>query len=98
MGTASWKSKLHQIFNRDGNQRRQNNGPSEVKNFKVQQEKEAAFDTRDRGIQSVPLDRIVGTVGRYHDFDNRFRTIRPKSNIVGATTDIWVASDFTTHQ
>jgi hypothetical protein len=73
MGIASWKSRFLQIFNRDGNQPRQNNGPSEVKNFKVQQEKEAAFDTRDRGIQSVPLDRIVGSVGRYHDFDNRFR-------------------------
>lgn len=73
MGSASWKSRFLQIFNRDGNQRRQNNGPSEVKNFKVQQEKEAAFDTRDRGIQSIPLDRIVGSVGRYHDFDNRFR-------------------------
>jgi DNA-binding Lrp family transcriptional regulator/uncharacterized ParB-like nuclease family protein len=73
MGIASWKSRFLQIFNRDGNQRRQNNGPSEVKNFKVQQEKEAAFDTRDRGIQSVPLDRIVGSVGRYHDFDNHFR-------------------------
>ena len=73
MGKASLKSRFLQIFNRGGNQRRQNNGPSEVKNFKVQQEKEAAFDTKDRGIRSVPLDRIVGSVGRYHDFDNRFR-------------------------
>ena len=78
MGIASWKSRFLQIFNRDGNQRRQNSGPSEVKNFKVQQEKEAAFDTRDRGIQSIPLARIVGSVGRYHDFDNRFRV---KQNI-----------------
>lgn len=73
MGIASWKYRFLQIFNRGGNQRRQNNGPSEVKSFKVQQEKEAAFDTRDRGIQSIPLDRIVGSVGRYKDFDNHFR-------------------------
>ncbi|MGD8963325.1 MAG: Lrp/AsnC ligand binding domain-containing protein [Desulfobacterales bacterium] len=73
MGNASWKSRFLQIFNRSGNQRRQHNGPSEVKSFNVQQEKEAAFDTRDRGIQSIPLDRIVGSVGRYHDFDNSFR-------------------------
>jgi DNA-binding Lrp family transcriptional regulator len=73
MGIASWKSRFLQIFNRGGNQSRQKNGPSEVKSFKVQQEKEAAFDTRDRGIQTIPLDRIVGSVGRYKDFDNSFR-------------------------
>ncbi|MGD9306342.1 MAG: ParB N-terminal domain-containing protein, partial [Desulfobacterales bacterium] len=73
MGTASWKSRFLQILNRGRNRRRQNNGPSEIKSFKVQQEKEAAFDTRDRGIRSVPLDRIVGSVGRYYDFDSRFR-------------------------
>ena len=73
MSIASWKSRFFQIFNRGGNQGRQKNGPSEVKSFKVQQEKEAAFDTRDRGIQSIPLDRIVGSVGRYKDFDNHFR-------------------------
>jgi hypothetical protein len=28
----------------------------------------------------------------------KFRTIRRKSSIVGATTDIWAASDFTTRQ
>ena len=47
-----------------------------LKSFKEIQEQEAAFDTRDRGIRMVPLDRIVGSVGRYHDFDERFR-IRP---------------------
>ncbi|MGD8334402.1 MAG: Lrp/AsnC ligand binding domain-containing protein [Desulfobacterales bacterium] len=73
MGNASWKSRFLQIFNRGGHQRRQKNGLQEVKSFKVQQEKEAAFDTRDRGIQSIALDRIVGSVGRYHDFDNSFR-------------------------
>ena len=45
----------------------------EIKSFKDQQQKEAAFDHRDRGIRSVPLNRIVGSVGRYKDFDNRFR-------------------------
>ena len=47
-----------------------------LKSFKEVQKLEAAFDTRDRGIRMVPLDRIVGSVGRYHDFDERFR-IRP---------------------
>ena len=73
MGIASWKSRFLQILNRGGNRRSQNNESPEMKSFKVQQEKEAAFDTRDRGIRSVPLDRIVGSVGRYHDFESRFR-------------------------
>lgn len=73
MGIATWTYRFLQIFNRRGNRHRQNSRPSEVKSFKVQQEKEAAFDTRDRGIQSIPLDRIVGSVGRYKDFDNQFR-------------------------
>jgi hypothetical protein len=47
-----------------------------LKSFKEVQKQESAFDTRDRGIRKVPLDRIVGSVGRYHDFDERFR-IRP---------------------
>jgi len=44
-----------------------------LKSFKEVQEQEAAFDTRDRGTLMVPLDQIVGSVGRYHDFDERFR-------------------------
>ncbi|MGD9180051.1 MAG: Lrp/AsnC ligand binding domain-containing protein [Desulfobacterales bacterium] len=44
-----------------------------VKSFKEIQEQEAAFDTRDRGIREVPLNRIVGSVSRYQDFDQKFR-------------------------
>ena len=53
--------------------RKQADALSEVKSFKDQQKKEAAFDARDRGIRTVPMDRIVGSVGRYQDFDSRFR-------------------------
>ena len=44
-----------------------------VKSFKEIQKQEAAFDTRDRGFREVPLDRIVGSVSRYQDFDQKFR-------------------------
>lgn len=47
--------------------------PREVKSFREDQEKEGAFDEVKRGIRQVPLDRIVGSVGRYHDFDGMFR-------------------------
>jgi len=45
----------------------------DARSFSADQEREAAFDTIQRGVKTVPLDRIVGSVGRYQDFDSRFR-------------------------
>ncbi|MBT8349880.1 MAG: hypothetical protein KJO26_01395, partial [Deltaproteobacteria bacterium] len=78
MGTTSWKSRLRQIFNKPANSGKKNVALSEVKSFKDQQEKEAAFESSDRGIRTVPLSRIVGSVGRYQDFDNQFRFKRSR--------------------
>ncbi len=50
----------------------------EVKDFEEEQRHEEAFEPVERGIRSVPLDQIVGSVGRYHDFDSRFR---PKQHV-----------------
>lgn len=44
-----------------------------LKSFKEIQKKEAAYETRHRGIRLIPLAQIVGSVGRYLDFDERFR-------------------------
>ena len=57
---------IKRLFKRD-------NAKAEVKCFSDNQQEEAAFDTIERGLQSVPLNRIVGSVGRYHDFDGKFR-------------------------
>lgn len=46
---------------------------SEAKSFNENQNKEDAYDARDRGTRTVPLAQIVGSVGRYHDFDRQFR-------------------------
>ncbi|MFO7713012.1 Lrp/AsnC ligand binding domain-containing protein [Desulfosarcina sp.] len=46
---------------------------SEAKCFRENQACEGAFDHVDRGICNVPLEQIVGSVGRYHDFDNQFK-------------------------
>ncbi len=46
---------------------------NELKSFREDQEMEEAFDTRDLGLKEVEVDKIVGSVGRYQDFDNRFR-------------------------
>lgn len=62
-----------------GKQRKQKNRNSckavkaETRSFHEDQECEEAFDTVNRGICEVPLNRIVGSVGRYHDFDGRFQ-------------------------
>lgn len=52
---------------------------SHVKSFKETQEKEGAFDMRNLGVQKVPVDRIVGSVGRYQDFDTKFRMMKRHS-------------------
>jgi Icc-related predicted phosphoesterase/DNA-binding Lrp family transcriptional regulator len=46
---------------------------SSVKSFDDQQKEEQAFDARDRGVRTVALKKIVGSVGRYRDFDSQFR-------------------------
>ncbi len=73
MDITSLKSRVLRTLNSCAIFRKQADAPSEVKSFKEQQKKEAAFDVRDRGIRTVPLSRIVGSVGRYQDFDSRFR-------------------------
>jgi len=45
----------------------------ELKSFREDQESEEAFDTRDLGLKEVEVGKIVGSVGRYQDFDSRFR-------------------------
>ena len=49
-----------------------------VQCFDAVQRDEQAYDTIDRGIRTVSLDKIVGSVGRYRDFDEKFR---PKSHV-----------------
>ena len=44
-----------------------------IKNFREDQEHEEAFEPRDLGLKEVEVDKIIGSVGRYQDFDNRFR-------------------------
>jgi hypothetical protein len=51
---------------------------SEVKSFKEKQNKEEAFEYVKRGTRTIPIDQIVGSVGRYRDFDGTFR---PRSHL-----------------
>jgi len=88
MGITFWKSKPDRKPNNRPLAGRPEAEANGVKSFKDQQQKEAAFDHRDRGIRSVPLDRIVGSVGRYQDFDGRFRfkPMLPSDRLAGIKT------------
>jgi DNA-binding Lrp family transcriptional regulator len=70
MAIFSLKSTIARLRDRIGKHR-----PNQdtVGSFNDRQQKEAAFDSRVRGIRTVPIDRIVGSVGRYQDLDDRFR-------------------------
>ena len=45
----------------------------DANHFKNMQQKEGAFDTKNRGTQTVKVAQIIGSVGRYQDFDDQFR-------------------------
>ena len=73
MGITSLKSTLTRLFNKRSTvgKRRPQNG--EVKSFRENQQVEEAVDRRDLGLRAIPLQKIVGSVGRYRDFDSQFR-------------------------
>lgn len=57
---------------------KQHAGDDAVKDFERAREKEEPFEPMKRGIHPVEVDQIVGSVGRYQDFDSRFR---PKNHL-----------------
>ncbi len=75
MATSSSTSSLLAWINRLFNPR-----PKQAKSFEQNRIDEAAFETVERGEKSVELARIVGSVGRYHDFDQSFR---PRQHLPG---------------
>ena len=57
---------------------RPKNRDSKVKCFCKVQDCDSTFKLIDRGVYSVPLKQIVGSVGKCLDFDNQFK---PKSHV-----------------
>ena len=51
-----------------------------VSSFTEQQEKEDDVKLIDHGVKTVALGRIIGSVGKYYDFDSQFR---PKKHVAG---------------
>ncbi|MCK5312592.1 MAG: hypothetical protein KAJ62_10810, partial [Desulfobacteraceae bacterium] len=59
---------LKQLFHRDDN-----SDSSSIKSFTDDQNREEAYDERNLGVKAVPLDKIIGSVGRYKDFNRQFK-------------------------
>jgi len=76
MAISFLKSILTKLSNKSATNAHGRNKTKAVKCFSADQEQEAAFDAVDRGCCSVPVSQVVGSVGRYHDFDSQFR-IKP---------------------
>lgn len=52
----------------------------DLRSFHAVQQQEQAVDSIERGTMLVPIEKIVGTVGRYNDFDCEFRPKRQGEN------------------
>ena len=64
----------------------QHDDADHVSSFNEQQAKEEDVQFLDHGIQTIALEKIIGSVGKYADFDSRFR---PKKHVSGKRfTDI----------
>ncbi len=75
MGTFSSTSPLLAWINKLRGPRQK-----QAKSFEENRLSQGAFETIERGVKTVALERIVGSVGRYHDFD---RSFRPRQHLPG---------------
>ena len=74
MGSTSFRSAILRFFRKiSGRKEPDHYNPQDADHFKSVQLKEGAFDTKDRGVHTVKVAQITGSVGRYQDFDNQFR-------------------------
>ena len=73
MATTSSKSKLRSLLGKLLGTQAKDKDSDSSSNFEKVRTDEQAFESIDRGTLFVPINRIVGSVGRYHDFDAHFR-------------------------
>ena len=74
LAITSLKSIISNLLNRGANTSKPSPGTENARSFTEKQKAEEAVDRRDIGLGEVPLEKIVGSVGRYHDFDSQFRS------------------------
>jgi len=73
MAITSYKSKILQGFRNLFCGRSDEAGNKTSNSFEEVRTDEQAFESIDRGTLFVPINKIVGSVGCYHDFDVHFR-------------------------
>ena len=73
MAISFLKSIIAKLRTNQAGSDRECNQAQSVKCFSDDQQQEEAFDAVDRGCSSVPVTQIVGSVGRYQDFDSQFK-------------------------
>ena len=59
---------------------KKNEAENHVSSFNEQQAQEEDVQFIDHGVKTIDLDHIIGSVGKYHDFDSHFR---PKKHVSG---------------
>lgn len=73
MATTFSTSKIGRFFNRIFGSGNEKSSAVSTSNFEKVRTAEEAFESIDRGTLFIPINKIVGSVGRYHDFDAHFR-------------------------
>ncbi len=73
MDFFSLKQKLWPSRKENDNDAVPQDKPQKEGSFDQIREAEKAYEAVKRGVATVPLDKIVGSVGRYSDFDKQFR-------------------------
>ena len=58
---------------------KENEAQNHISSFNEQKTQEEDVQFIDHGIKTVDLDHIIGSVGKYHDFDSQFR---PKKHVL----------------
>ena len=76
MGIMSLKSAMIRAMRKISLSSKSTEQGQGIKSFKENQKIEQAVDQRDLGFREIPLKKIVGSVGRYRDFDSRFRLLK----------------------
>ncbi|MCA1795358.1 MAG: Lrp/AsnC ligand binding domain-containing protein [Desulfotignum sp.] len=71
---------MKDIFKRLFSSQSAPSGDDHIPSFNEQQAKEEDVQFIDHGIQTIALENIIGSVGKYADFDSRFR---PKKHVAG---------------
>jgi len=73
MGTTFSKSRLANVWHRLVAGSKSNRPEAQIKSFREKQRSEEAFSQRDLGKKEILVEKIVGSVGRYNDFNTQFR-------------------------